>query len=78
MTARTLRINNIRLNVEEDKDTEFTARFIQRLKHSIVVGQEYRNKKGIVLRQNIDYLVELFQKESDRLQKQHIEIKLED
>lgn len=62
LTARTLRINNIMLNLQEEKDTSFTLNFIERLRNSISIAREYRNKKGIILRQNVDYLVELFHK----------------
>ena len=39
LIARTLRINNIRINIEEEKDESHTHRFIERLKNSKSIGE---------------------------------------
>ena len=72
-----MRVNNTVTNLVNE-EASFTQSFVDKLKASIVVGQEYRNKENITLRQNVDMLVSIFRNREDRLQKHHIQMKLED
>lgn len=71
-----LKINNHK-EIVTLKNTSIYS-FIEKLKRSISIGAEYRNNEGIALKQNIDYLVDLFEQPENRLRNQHLQLKLED
>lgn len=54
----TLRINQLRESVSLN-DYSLDS-FVEKLRMAVSIGGEYRNSQGIALKQNVDYLIELF------------------